>query len=70
MKIFLLGILYQVALVAVFLPQGQSANTDQIDFTQAQIEGLVRDIMWCGKENEAILVLTDKGILYRSRDKG
>ena len=26
--------------------------------------------MWCGQNNEAILVLTEKGTIYRSRDKG
>ena len=26
--------------------------------------------MWCGSSNEAILVLSEKGSIYRSRDKG
>lgn len=26
--------------------------------------------MWCGSNNEAILVLSDKGTVYRSRDRG
>jgi photosystem II stability/assembly factor-like uncharacterized protein len=34
------------------------------------MDGLVRDIMWCGSNNENILVLTEKGTVYRSRDRG
>ena len=26
--------------------------------------------MWCGKSNEAILVLTERGSVYKSRDRG
>ena len=34
------------------------------------MDGLVRDIMWCGSNNENILILTEKGTVYRSRDRG
>lgn len=34
------------------------------------MDGLVRDLMWCGSDDEIILVLTDKGSVYRSRDNG
>ena len=34
------------------------------------MDGLVRDIMWCGSNNDVILVLTEKGTVYRSRDRG
>lgn len=27
-------------------------------------------MMWCGSTNEVILVLTDNGTVYRSRDRG
>jgi len=27
-------------------------------------------MMWCGAQNEVILVLTMKGSVYRSRDRG
>jgi photosystem II stability/assembly factor-like uncharacterized protein len=27
-------------------------------------------MMWCGTSNEVILVLTDQGTVYRSRDRG
>jgi len=26
--------------------------------------------MWCGNSDEVILVLTEKGAIYRSRDRG
>ena len=26
--------------------------------------------MWCGTNNDVILVLTEKGTVYRSRDRG
>ena len=34
------------------------------------MDGMVKDIMWCGTTNENILVLTQMGSAYRSRDKG
>lgn len=27
-------------------------------------------MMWCGTSNEVILVLTENGTIYRSRDRG
>lgn len=34
------------------------------------MDSLVRDIMWCGSNDDVILVLTEKGTVYRSRDRG
>jgi hypothetical protein len=34
------------------------------------MDSLVRDIMWCGSNNDVILVLSEKGSVYRSRDRG
>lgn len=34
------------------------------------MDGLVRDIMWCGSNDDVILVLTERGTVYRSRDRG
>lgn len=47
-----------------------SANTDRVDYNKYEMDALVKDIMWCGQSNEAILILTEKGTVYRSRDKG
>lgn len=46
------------------------ANTDQIDYNRYDLDAPVADMMWCGTSNEVILVLTDAGTVYRSRDRG
>jgi hypothetical protein len=48
----------------------QAANTDQVDFNKYDIDSPVKDLMWCGTNNEFILVLSEKGSIYRSRDRG
>lgn len=45
-------------------------NTDRVDFNKYDLDSMVKDIMWCGQNNEAIIVLTEAGTVYRSRDKG
>ena len=30
----------------------------------------IHDMMWCGTSNEVILVLSNAGTVYRSRDRG
>jgi photosystem II stability/assembly factor-like uncharacterized protein len=47
-----------------------AANIDQIDYNKYELDSAVGDMMWCGKDNEVILVLTGKGSIYRSRDRG
>ena len=47
-----------------------SANTDLVDFNKFDLDSGVKDIMWCGSSNEMILVLSEKGNIYRSRDRG
>ena len=47
-----------------------AANTDQIDYNKYELDSGVGDMMWCGKDNEVILVLTGKGSVYGSRDRG
>ena len=49
---------------------GQAANTDKIDYNRYDLDGPVADMMWCGAKNEVILVLTELGTVYRSRDRG
>ena len=34
------------------------------------VEGQVHDVLWCGENDEVILMHTDEGAVYRSRDKG
>ena len=52
------------------LALGHAANTDLIDYSKFDLDGLVSDMMWCGASNEVILVLTEPGTVYRSRDRG
>ena len=48
----------------------QGANTDKVSFNIFEIDNRLIDILWCGNTNEVILVQTDAGTIYRSRDKG
>jgi hypothetical protein len=41
-----------------------------IDFQTFELDGHVHDILWCGSTDETILVQTDDGTIYRSRDRG
>jgi Ni/Co efflux regulator RcnB len=45
-------------------------NTDNIDYNRYDLDTPVSDMMWCGTSNEVILVLTESGTVYRSRDRG
>jgi len=46
------------------------ANTNNIDYSKFELDSPVSDMLWCGSQNDVILVLTDKGTIYRSRDRG
>ena len=47
-----------------------AVNTDKIDYNRYDLDGPVADMRWCGAKNEVILVLTELGTVYRSRDRG
>jgi hypothetical protein len=47
-----------------------AVKTDKVSFQIFEIDGPLQDIMWCGNTNEVILVQTDAGTIYRSRDRG
>ena len=60
-------------LSGVSLTTGASAKVgmkDNIDFQYFEMDAEVEDMMWCGQENEAVLVKTKEGSVYRSRDRG
>ena len=59
-----------VLALTMLLGQSSAANTDMIDYNKYEIDSNVNDMMWCGSQNEVILVLTQKGTVYRSRDRG
>ena len=48
----------------------QAANTDKVSPQSMAIDSPLQDIMWCGPTNEVILVQTEAGTIYRSRDRG
>lgn len=41
-----------------------------VDYKNFEMDSPVEDIMWCGNGDEVILVLTQYGTIYRSRDRG
>jgi len=47
-----------------------AVNSDQIQFQAFEIDSPLIDIMWCGGTNEVILVQSEAGTIYRSRDRG
>lgn len=59
-----------VALLCMAAGVAGGPNTDQIDYNKYEMDAQVSDMMWCGGQNEVILVLTGKGTVYRSRDRG
>lgn len=43
---------------------------DKIDFQTFDLDGQVHDLMWCGFNDEIVLMHTADGTIYRSRDRG
>lgn len=48
----------------------EAANIDKVNFQIFEIDSPLVDIMWCGNTNEVILVQSETGTIYRSRDRG
>merc|ERR1719183_261334 len=47
-----------------------AVNSDKVSFQIFEIDSPLLDIMWCGNTNEVILVQSEAGTTYRSRDRG
>lgn len=47
-----------------------AVNSDKVSFQIFEIDSPLLDIMWCGPTNEVILVQSEAGTIYRSRDRG
>jgi len=47
-----------------------AVNSDKVSFQIFEIDSPLLDIMWCGNTNEVILVQSEAGTIYRSRDRG
>ena len=41
-----------------------------VDFQTFDLDGQVHDLMWCGYSDEVVLLHTNEGTIYRSRDRG
>ena len=61
------------SLGALLLLAGRSTvnavNADKISFQIIEIDSPLKDIMWCGSTNDIVLVHSQAGTVYRSRDK-
>ena len=50
--------------------QAKPAIKDKVDFNFFEFHDEVVDLLWCGTQNEAILVKNKGGTVYQSRDRG
>jgi len=48
----------------------QKDMASNVDFQTFDLDGQVHDLMWCGYNNEVVLMHTSEGSIYRSRDRG
>ena len=44
--------------------------SSSVDFQTFDLDGQVHDLMWCGNNDEVVLMHTAEGTVYRSRDRG
>ena len=49
---------------------GSSDKALSVDFQTFELDGQVHDMLWCGQNDEIILVQSSDGTVYRSRDRG
>ena len=49
---------------------GTSDKALAVDFQTFELDGQVHDMLWCGQNDEIILVQSSDGTIYRSRDRG
>lgn len=52
------------------VPGVQAVNADKVSFQVFEIDSPLLDILWCGQSNDVILVQSEAGTVYRSRDRG
>lgn len=48
----------------------QKDMASSVDFQTFDLDGQVHDLMWCGYNDEVVLMHTSEGTIYRSRDRG
>ncbi len=57
--------------VVISVEEGSKMNMNvNVMHTEQAIEGEVDDMIWIGPNKKTVLVLTDKGVLYKSDDEG
>lgn len=69
----MMSVLQLFALAAMMLVQGSTAQPNMgrsIAVTERKIKGEVLDMLWVGKDQKTVYILTDKNALYRSTDEG
>ena len=47
-----------------------AVNQNNVSFQIFEIDSPLLNILWCGQTNDVILVQTEAGTIYRSRDRG
>ena len=49
---------------------GKKSNLRNVDYVAALMDAPVLDIVWCGNGDESVLVLSDKGSVYSTKNFG
>ena len=50
--------------------QNSGYFADRVEYQTFELDGDIQDMMWCGQNDESILVQTSDGTIYRSKDRG
>ena len=65
------------SLVSARMGNGSSSSSNNrstmsasVDFQTFELDGEVKNLLWCGNNDEIILLHADDGTVYRSRDRG
>ena len=59
-----------MAMVTCATPYHKNGYADRVEFQTFEMDGEIKDMMWCGNDYEVILVQTNDGSIYRSSDRG
>ena len=57
-------------ILPVYSQNRQSTFADRVEYQTFELDGEIQDMMWCGQNDESILVQTSDGTIYRSKDRG
>lgn len=48
----------------------KAPQVEDVTFSSTEIDSVLLDIVWCGEHKEDVIVLTEKGTIYRSANSG